>query len=82
MSGAIPHYPNTPSWRGAHLKHRDNFTFIFCIPFFPNFLQQFIKIFCTYFVDRGDFNPFPLVAGTFLLRKILEITVRNIIRAT
>jgi len=19
------HYPNTPSWRGAPLKHRDNF---------------------------------------------------------
>jgi hypothetical protein len=21
------HSPNTPSWRGAQLKHRDNFTF-------------------------------------------------------
>jgi len=21
------HYPNTPSWSGAQLKHRDNFTF-------------------------------------------------------
>jgi len=21
--------PNTPSWRGAQLKHRDNFTFTF-----------------------------------------------------
>jgi hypothetical protein len=21
------HFPNTPSWRGAQLKHRDNFTF-------------------------------------------------------
>jgi len=27
MSGAIPPLPNTPSWRGAQLKHRDNFTF-------------------------------------------------------
>jgi hypothetical protein len=27
MSGAIIHSPNTPSWRGAQLKHRDNFTF-------------------------------------------------------
>jgi hypothetical protein len=26
MSGAIPPFPNTPSWRGAQLKHRDNFT--------------------------------------------------------
>jgi hypothetical protein len=27
MSGAITPLPNTPSWRGAQLKHRDNFTF-------------------------------------------------------
>jgi hypothetical protein len=25
------HSPNTPSWRGAQLKHRDNFTFTFCL---------------------------------------------------
>jgi hypothetical protein len=28
MSAAIPPLPNTPSWHGAELKHRDNFTFI------------------------------------------------------
>jgi hypothetical protein len=27
MREAIPHSPNTPSWRGAQLKHRDSFTF-------------------------------------------------------
>jgi hypothetical protein len=27
MRGAISHSPNTPSWRGAQLKHRDDFTF-------------------------------------------------------
>jgi hypothetical protein len=27
MSGAIPPLPDTFSWRGARLKHRDNFTF-------------------------------------------------------
>jgi len=27
MRGVIPPLPNTPSWRGAELKHRDNFTF-------------------------------------------------------
>jgi hypothetical protein len=27
MSGAIPQLPNTPSWCGAQLKHRDNFTY-------------------------------------------------------
>jgi hypothetical protein len=26
MSGAVSPLPNTPSWRGAQLKHRDNFT--------------------------------------------------------
>jgi hypothetical protein len=25
--GAIPPLPNTPLWRGAQLKHRDNFNF-------------------------------------------------------
>jgi hypothetical protein len=25
MSGAMPSLPNTPSWRGAELKQRDNF---------------------------------------------------------
>jgi hypothetical protein len=29
MSGTIPPLPNTPSWRGAQLKHRGTFTFIF-----------------------------------------------------
>jgi hypothetical protein len=29
MSGAIPPLPITPSWGGAQLKHRNNFTFTF-----------------------------------------------------
>jgi hypothetical protein len=33
MREAIPPLPNTPSWRGAQLKHRDNFTFTFTISF-------------------------------------------------
>jgi hypothetical protein len=32
MSGAIPPLPNTPSLRGAQLKHSDNFT----LTFYPN----------------------------------------------
>jgi hypothetical protein len=32
IRGAIPPLPNTPSWRGAYLKHRDNFTFTRFIP--------------------------------------------------
>jgi hypothetical protein len=31
MRGAIPPLPNTPSWRGAQLKHRDKLTFTFYI---------------------------------------------------
>jgi len=27
MHGAMPPPPSTPSWHGAQLKHRDNFTF-------------------------------------------------------
>jgi hypothetical protein len=26
------HFPNTPPWRGAQLKHSDNFTFNVIIP--------------------------------------------------
>jgi len=33
MHGDIPPLPNTPSWRGAYLKHRDNFTFTFTFLF-------------------------------------------------
>jgi hypothetical protein len=29
MSGTIPPLPNSPSWCGALLKHRENFTFTF-----------------------------------------------------
>jgi hypothetical protein len=27
--GAVTHLPNTPSWRGAQLKHRDTFAFTY-----------------------------------------------------
>jgi hypothetical protein len=32
MRGAISPFPNTPSWRGAQLKHRDKFTFYLYTP--------------------------------------------------
>jgi hypothetical protein len=31
MRGAIPSPPNTPSWCGVQLKHRDSFTFTFTL---------------------------------------------------
>jgi hypothetical protein len=38
MSGAVPPFPNTASWRGAELKHRDNFTFYLLPPLASNTL--------------------------------------------
>jgi len=29
MHGVLPPLPNTPSWRGAKLKHRDKFTLLY-----------------------------------------------------
>jgi hypothetical protein len=34
MSEAIRPLPNKPSWCGAQLKHRDNFTFTFTFTFY------------------------------------------------
>jgi len=33
MGGAVPPLLNTPSWRGAQLQHRENFTFTFTLPY-------------------------------------------------
>jgi hypothetical protein len=45
MSEAIPPLPNTPSWRGAQLKHRDNFNFTFTFTF--TFLRTlYVPLFC------------------------------------
>jgi hypothetical protein len=41
MIGAIPPLPNTPSWCGTQLKHRDNFTFT--LETTELFLQQPVK---------------------------------------
>jgi hypothetical protein len=30
------HSPNKPPWRGAQLRHRDNFTFLYLIAFFKD----------------------------------------------
>jgi hypothetical protein len=40
MLGTILPLPNTPSWRGAKLKHRDNFTFTF-IEFYKGVSKSF-----------------------------------------
>jgi hypothetical protein len=64
MNGAIPPLPSTPSWRGAQLKHRDNFTFTFTL------LAVFIImiLFCILLTRREHvvFSPFTSVP-TFLL---------------
>jgi hypothetical protein len=38
------HSPNTPSWRGALLKHRDNFTFTFSNAFFTYLVRVLIHV--------------------------------------
>jgi hypothetical protein len=45
MSGVIPPLPNTTSWRGDQLKHRDNFTFTFYSKKFKGGSIVLIKIF-------------------------------------
>jgi hypothetical protein len=37
------HYPNTPSWRGAQLKHRDNFAFNFYLSAYVNLMSSLMK---------------------------------------
>jgi hypothetical protein len=44
MRGVIPQLPNTPSWRGAQLKYRDNFTFAHLIPNLIEILSAVTKI--------------------------------------
>jgi hypothetical protein len=43
MSGTIPPLPNTPSWHGAQLKHRDNFIFTFTYNFYARLTGQNYK---------------------------------------
>jgi hypothetical protein len=40
MSGAVPPFPNTPSWRGAQLKRRDNFTYNFTLFIYLNYIKS------------------------------------------
>jgi hypothetical protein len=37
------HSPNTPSWCGAQLKHRDNFTFYLCISLNSHHIDRCLK---------------------------------------
>jgi hypothetical protein len=43
MSGAILLLPNTISWHGAQLKHRDNFTFTFTL----SVLAEGTELYCS-----------------------------------
>jgi len=57
MSGAISPFPNTPSWRGAQLKHRDNFTFTFTIYTSIAQVVSFLEVLRLKFCEH--FMPFP-----------------------
>jgi hypothetical protein len=43
VSGTIPSLPNTPSWRGAQLKHGDSFTFYLLLMYNIFFIYKKIK---------------------------------------
>jgi hypothetical protein len=60
MRGAIPPLPNTPSWRCAQLKQRDNFTFTFTFTIYNLFP---LYIFATYIYN------FENILGSFLLSR-------------
>jgi hypothetical protein len=42
MRGAIPSFPNTSSWRGAHLKRSDSFTFTFTLDVVRKIITPYI----------------------------------------
>jgi hypothetical protein len=50
MSGAIPPLPNTPPWRGAQLKHRDNFTYIFTFYTYNDIVGQLFTVHYMYVI--------------------------------
>jgi hypothetical protein len=67
MSGAVPLLPQYAFWRGAHLKHRDNFTFIlytsicdFYMVFNSLYLYDFVTYLCrqqaTVVLNHESFN--------------------------
>jgi hypothetical protein len=60
------HSSNTPSWRGAQLKHRDNFTFTFCfteiIEYIWNLAQVLLEMFRRIFSNPKE--PPPLTENT------------------
>jgi hypothetical protein len=51
--GLYLHSPSTPSWRGAQLKHRDNFTFT--VTFIFLFNESVIKLLCGIFIILCSF---------------------------
>jgi hypothetical protein len=57
MSGAIPPLPNTPSWRGAQLKHRDNFTFTFTLSLVQDKLSNYGIVKCEQLVTSEMVAP-------------------------
>jgi len=66
MYGAIRLSPNTPSWRGAQLKHRNIFTFYHPSGGFP------IRILCTFIV-------FPIRATSPAHCKVLDFITLTVL---
>jgi hypothetical protein len=68
MSGAIPPFPNTSSWRGAQLKkHRDSFTFSLTV------LQFFKHFYCPLHVVYRESNVVVTVVVVVVVVVLMEI---------
>jgi hypothetical protein len=63
MRGDIPHSPNTPSWRGAQFKHKDNFT---STSYYSSRISQ------TCYILNGLLVMFIILSCTVQLRKALS----------
>jgi hypothetical protein len=65
------HSPNTPSWRGAQLKHRDNFTFTFTFYLYNGTSSRHVyhqrKGVPTTYWERAPYPSFLTMQGQFLV---------------
>jgi hypothetical protein len=72
MSGTIPPFPNTFPWRGAQLKHTDNFTF-----------YLYLNTFMREHLIRYDHEPTPVYIVTFYsLKTRFNITLLSSSRSS
>jgi len=75
MSGAIPPFLNTPSWRGAQLKRRD-FTFIVHLPLL---LLLLLLLYCVHhvFLPYYAISPICFAFEKFEVFAVIKVQVKR-----